>query len=721
MSMIGLIGLLVAFAGIVVSIVCFVSSTALARRDADRAETFSWGGRVAVLLTAAALTVCCAVLVFCFMTGDMTIEYVAKNHSDASGDLAWLFKLSGLWGGREGSLLFWAWLISLFNGIVAARSMRRGEKLDTLALLVAQIVLVAFVGVLMFSESNMPFAATDAKYLTADGRLAGAATLWGMNTLLEHWAMAIHPPTLFIGYAGLTIPFAYAIAALIANDDSARWVERATPYAMFSWLLLGVGIGLGAMWAYVVLGWGGYWGWDPVENASLLPWLVGVALIHSFTVYRQRGAFKRWSIMCACLTFAFVILGTFITRSGVVQSVHAFAGDPVSLVLFLALIVASVSAGVVGLIARRKTFGVACAGDEAESMLSKETAYYVNNLIMIVFAVLLAYLTVSSALPSWMPFGGQALSAGTYNAIARPLGILYLLVLALCPLLGWGKTDGRAFLRKARIPAVCAVAAFAILMAYFATTLLPAYDATIAAGGTSAEGLANEGPRLYYNGLAVVGFAVASVLLFNSLYMVVRSARAKGGGIRRRLPLLGGSICHAAMAVILVGLIGSSMYVSEYAGYVPYDPETDTASETFQAGDYTLTYAGNSIEELANGDDMLYSVTFDVAKGGESVGSVSPAVQLVQSTQQQKLVASVIGFPTEDLFVVYRGVNMDGAFSLDVRVNRLISFVWAGFGLLVVGAVVALFGKRAKSAPGARGAAAVPCGRACEQASEAKE
>ena len=158
------------------------------------------------------------------------------------------------------------------------------------------------------------------------------------------------------------MPFAYAIAALIVNDDSAEWVVSSTPYAMFSWLLLGVGIGLGSVWAYVVLGWGGYWGWDPVENASLLPWLVGVALIHSFTIYRKRGAFKRWSVMCACLAFSFVILGTFITRSGLVQSVHAFEGDPVSLVLFLGLILCSLAAGAIGLLIRRDSFGAVVDG-----------------------------------------------------------------------------------------------------------------------------------------------------------------------------------------------------------------------------------------------------------------------------------------------------------------------------------------------------------------------
>lgn len=508
--------------------------------------------------------------------------------------------------------------------------------------------------------------------------------------------MAIHPPTLFIGYAGLTIPFAYAVAALIVNDDSALWVNRSTSYLMFSWLLLGIGIGLGAVWAYVVLGWGGYWGWDPVENASLLPWLVGVALIHSFTVYRQRGAFKRWSVFCACLTFCFVVLGTFITRSGLVQSVHAFEGDPVSLVMFGALIVLSLLAGIVGLLLRRRSFGaVNAADDDIESMMSKEAAYYVNNLIMVVFAVLLAYMTVSSALPSWLPFGGQSLSAGTYNAIARPLGVAYLAILAVCPLLGWRRTDKKAFWRAARVPGLCALLLFIVLMVYFATYLLPSYNAMIAMGGTTAEGLLEQGAPWYYNGLAVVGFAVASLLFFNALFMAVHSLKHVGAGkIRRRLALFGGSVAHASMGIILVGLIGSAMYVTEITGYLTYDEEADGTSDTFIIQDFELVYKDNSIDELGNGN-VRYALTFDAYKDGQFVGTVNPAVQLVGATQQQKLEASVIGFPLEDLFVVYRGVNDAGDYSMDVRVNPLISFVWVGFGLLMVGCLVPLFAKRA--------------------------
>ena len=697
MSMIGLLGLLVAFAGCVISILCLgVAHLLHKKRSFERAETLAWGGRVAAVLTAAALTVCCAVLVWCFFTGDNSIQYVLDNRSNSTSPEAWLYKLAGLWAGRQGSLLFWAWLIAVFNAMLVFATRKDTRPLDNGALCISQLVLTAFVSVLLFSESNMPFLVTDARFFSEDGALSTMASARSMNALLEHWAMAIHPPTLFIGYAGLTIPFAYAVAALIVNDDSALWVNRSTSYLMFSWLLLGIGIGLGAVWAYVVLGWGGYWGWDPVENASLLPWLVGVALIHSFTVYRQRGAFKRWSVFCACLTFCFVVLGTFITRSGLVQSVHAFEGDPVSLVMFGALIVLSLLAGIVGLLLRRRSFGaVNAADDDIESMMSKEAAYYVNNLIMVVFAVLLAYMTVSSALPSWLPFGGQSLSAGTYNAIARPLGIAYLAILAVCPLLGWRRTDRKAFWRAARVPGLCALLLFIVLMVYFATYLLPSYNAMIAMGGTTAEGLLEQGAPWYYNGLAVVGFAVASLLFFNALFMAVHSLKHVGAGkIRRRLALFGGSVAHASMGIILVGLIGSAMYVTEITGYLTYDEEADGTSDTFIIQDFELVYKDNSIDELGNGN-VRYALTFDAYKDGQFVGTVNPAVQLVGATQQQKLEASVIGFPLEDLFVVYRGVNDAGDYSMDVRVNPLISFVWVGFGLLMVGCLVPLFAKRA--------------------------
>jgi len=654
-------------------------------------------GRGSVLASAVGLLVCCAVLVVCFMTGDVSIKYVLEERSLSTDGLAWLYRLSGLWAGRAGSLLFWTFLITLFNAIVLARSAFQRDQtpqaraLDNLAMAIVSLVAAVFTGVLLFSSGNMPFTPTPESYFNADGTLTDAASLYCMNRLLEHWAMAIHPPMLFIGYAGLTVPFGYAMAALVANDPSKCWVERTTRFVLASWLFLGIGIGLGAVWAYVVLGWGGYWGWDPVENASLLSWLVCVALVHTLTVYRQRGAFKRWAVMCACLAFTFVIVATFITRSGIVQSVHAFEGDPVSLALFGGLIAVSAVVPLVLIAVRWKSLATDTEGaDDVENMLSKDGAYYFNNVIMIVFTLLLTYMTVASALPSWLPFGGDSLGATSYEAIARPLGIVYMLILSACPLLAWGKTDPRKFLEQARVPAICAVILFALLTFWWATQFVPVYDAMMAKGGANSEALLEAGPAWYYNGLALVGLLVASLLFFNALFFFARAVKTPS----RRAPAIGGGFAHVAMAIILIGLIGSSMYVYEESGYLKAGKDAGT-TEPFTVQEYRLEYQGDSVtDNSATNNQVIYEVTFDVFKDDRYVGSVSPSVQLDVITQQQKINAGVLGFPEEDLFVVYRGVNQNGDYSLDVRVNQFISLVWIGFGMLMLGTLFALVGRR---------------------------
>ena len=727
MATIGLVLLIAAFAASLAAAICLFAGGLRERAQLVRI------GRIAVVVSFAALLLSCAILVFCFMTGDVSILYVLEERSLSTDPIAWLYRLAGLWAGRAGSLLFWTFLIALFNAVVLARShfakakgaAKGGAKsaakgaakgvakggadpqgaarLDTIAMGAISVVVAVFAGVLLFSPGNMPFVATPDNYFAADGTLTAGAELHAMNQLLEHWAMAIHPPLLFVGYAGLTVPFAYAIAALVLRDFSKAWVERATRFVLISWVFLGAGIGLGAVWAYVVLGWGGYWGWDPVENASLLSWLVCVALVHTFTVYRQRGAFKRWAIMCACLAFTFVIVATFITRTGIVNSVHSFSGDPVSIVLFGLLIAVSIAVPLVLIIRRWHDFDAETEGaDDVDNFLSKDAAYYFNNVIMIVFALLLTYMTVAPALPAPLPFAGASLGATAYEAIARPLGILYLLILAVCPLLAWGRTDPRAFLRQARIPAICAIVLFVLLMWWWATQLMPVYNATMAQGGTAAQTLLEAGPPVYYHALAVVGLLVASLLFFNALFQFVRNVKAPG----KRAAAIGGGFAHIAMAIILVGLIGSNMYVYEQAGYLgngqppTYDDTTgqvmqSQAPETLEMREYRLEYAGDSIEDLtAESNSVIYHVDLDVYKDGALVGQVHPSVQLNVVTQQTKLNAGVLGFPEEDLFVVYYGVDYNGDYSLDVRVNPLITLVWVGFGMLLAGTLFAAVGRR---------------------------
>lgn len=337
-------------------------------------------------------------------------------------------------------------------------------------------------------------------------------------------------------------------------------------------------------------------------------------------------------------------------------------------------------------------------------MLSRDIAYYLNNLVLVVLACLLAYMTIAQALPSWMPFGGTTISSGTYNAIARPIGVIYLAILACCPLLGWGKTQGKEFFKKAIVPGILALVVFAVLMYYWATMLLPVYNEAVAAGGSAAEDFTSYGPAAYYHGLAIVGFLVASLLFFNAVFMIGRGvgkfSKAKSinqvqaffSFARNVSSQFGGGLVHAGLAICLVGLIGSSMYVSEVSGHVQYDEDADTG-EPFVVGDYELDYTANSAYMTGNYTAVIYQVEFALKQGDATIGHMVPALKLIANTQQTQAVAAVHTTPLEDVFVIYNGVDDDGNFSLSVYINRLILFVWIGFGVMIVGALIAAFGK----------------------------
>lgn len=664
-----------------------------------RRERLVNAGYLMVFGTTIALTLCIAIILVCFVTENYSLAYVVSNYPNTDSALKPLYEVSAVWAGRQGSLLLWTWLISVFGSVVAWKRMHATDDLSSSALAVVQVIVALFAATLVFSESNNPFMATAAEFLNADGTLAGK--IGGMNPLLMHWAMILHPPATFIGYAGMTIPFAYAMAALITGDLSARWVELTDRYAVFSFIFLTIGMALGAVWAYVVLGWGGFWAWDAVENASLMSWLTGVALIHSFTMYRKHGCFKRWSMFSATITFIFVVLGTFITRSGLVQSVHAFAEDPVSTYFFLAIMVAAGMAFLIGLLYRHAQIE---DDDEIESLVSKNGSYFITNLVMVVAAVLVAYLTISSALPTWMPLGGSVVAAGAFNAVARPVGTLLCLLMAVCPMLGWRKTDGAAFARTMRVPLIAGAVVFTLLMVLFVMKFAPEYDAIMAAGGASAQLLAEQGPKAYYFALTVVAFAAAALLFTSSLYLLSRGvgARMRNRGenavlatvnlFRRSPAQAGGYLTHLGVAIVLVGLVGSSMYVQEQT----LNLENEEGASG-RVGAYELTYMGDR-EYTDSADDLFREVTLKVtdAATGAELGALTPSMEVsATNTGQQTLHAGVITFPIEDLFVAFQGLNADGSLSINVKINPLILFNWVGAGVSVLGIVLAFAPRRA--------------------------
>ncbi|MDY2777501.1 MAG: cytochrome c biogenesis protein CcsA [Collinsella sp.] len=685
---------------IIAMLVAAVSAVVLIAGAKTRREGLVNAGYLMVMATALALTLCVGIILACFIGGDHSLAYIVSHRPVTDSALRPLYLVSAVWAGRQGSLLLWTWLIAVFASVVAWKRMHATDEVSTCALGVAQVIVALFAATLVFSGSNNPFVPTPPEFLAADGTLAGQAG--GMNPLLMHWAMILHPPATFIGYAGMTIPFAYAMGALISGDLSARWVELSDRYAVFSFIFLSIGMALGAVWAYVVLGWGGFWAWDAVENASLMSWLTGVATIHSFTMYRKHGCFKRWSLFAATITFIFVVLGTFITRSGLVQSVHAFAEDPVSTYFFLAIMVAAALAFLIGLLYRHSQIGP--DDDQIESLVSKNGSYFITNLVMIVAAVLVAYLTISSALPRWMPLGGTVVQAGAFNAVARPVVVLVCLIMAVCPMLGWRKTDGALFARNMRIPALAGALVFALLMALLVLDLAPRYDAIMAAGGSAALSLAEQGPKAYYLALTVAAFASASLLLASSSYLLVRGVSArmrnKGEGVLTALANLfrhspaqaGGYLTHLGIAIAVMGLVGSMMYVQEQTLNLAAEP-----GQGGQVGSYLVSYAG-SREYADSADNMIKEVSLEVADAGtgEVLGTLRPSMEIsAVNTGQQTLHAAVMSYPLEDLFVAFQGINADGTLSISVKINPLIMLNWIGAGVSVLGVVLAFAPRRA--------------------------
>jgi cytochrome c-type biogenesis protein CcmF len=655
-------------------------------------ESITNAGYYATFAAFGTMTVAALTMLMAFLRNDFTFMYVAENHPTDVSSLAWLYRVSGVWAGREGSLLFWAWLVACFAAYVAYKRMDQTDDLSNMGLMVTNVVAALFGGAMMFSEPNNPFKASPAEWIGPAGELL---TSGGMNPLLQHWAMILHPPTLFIGYAGLTIPFAFALASLIVGDSSSRWIEIVDRISVFSWLFLGAGIGLGSVWAYVVLGWGGYWAWDPVENASLLPWLTGVAMLHSFTIYRRRDGFKRWAVMTSALTFSMVILGTFITRSGIVQSVHAFQADPVSTWLFGFMIVAPLVATAFALWLRGDQWA---GNDEFESLTSKEAAYYFNNLIMVVAGILVAYMTVSSALPSWMPFGGQSIGITAYDLLARPIGVFYAFIIAVCPILSWRKTDSATFWSRIKYPLIAAALIFALLVAEWVITLQPVYGKMVALGGKGAAAFLAFGPEWVYSAIALLGFLAASLLISNTGALFIEGARkraaAKGESFASALGNIllkartqsGGYIAHISIGIILIGLVGSAMYVEDVRSLVPATP-----GSKFSASNYEFTYQGTNEVQQPNGD-VISKATFSVTRDGKAVGSISPGKTNFARQGQTRLDAAVLSEPLRDLFVVWEG-NQDNQLSINVKINPLIWFAWGGFALLLLGSALAAWPK----------------------------
>jgi cytochrome c-type biogenesis protein CcmF len=593
------------------------------------------------LLTVAVLTLCGALF-----SHDFQVQYVAENSNRA---MPTFYLLAALWGGQNGSLLFWNWILSIYGAVVVLVYRHRYRAL--MPYVVATLAISGFFFALVHLFAADPFKRLP--FTPDDGR--------GLNPLLQHPAMAVHPPTLYLGMVGMAVPFAFAMAALITRQIDGVWLRAARRWMLIPWCFLGAGLLLGGKWAYVVLGWGGYWGWDPVENSSLLPWLSGTAFLHSIMVQERKGMLKIWNMVLAILTYALCIFGTFMTRSGIISSVHAFARSNIGpfFATFLFLLLAC-SFGL--LIFRLKDLKAAA---RLESFVSRETAFLLNNwiLIGILFAVLWG--TVFPLLSQ--EFTGEKLTVGPpfFNRLNVPLGLVLLFLTGIGPLFAWQRTSPAGLRRNFALPVALALAATGIL--------------------------AGLGVRDFYSlvSLSLCSFVAATILLEFHQGTRVRQ-RSQGASYLKTLYRLasrnrrryGGYLVHLGVVLLFVGFTGKA-FTTE-AEFVLEN------GKSAQVKDYTITY-----EALAHSEDaskVTDTAALSLFRAGQFLCTLLPERQFHKSFEQGTTQVSIYSTWKEDIYLILVGYSQGGrSAKFQVFVNPLVNGVWLGGIVLMLGSLWAIW------------------------------
>jgi len=664
------------------------------------------GGNYATLASMMGMTIAVMVLIVGFITRDFSMLYIAENHSKDVTSIAFFLDISALWAGQAGSLLFWAWVMTLFAGYLAFRNSRQSDEtsLHAMSLMVLNFLILVFSSFMVLTKGHMPFLETPA-HMYVDGQLVGAATRFGMNPLLQHWAMVLHPPTLFLGYAGLAVPFAYGMGAIITRNLSSDWVKACDRIAVFSWYWLGIGIWVGAIWAYVELSFGGFWSWDPVENASMLPWFAGLALIHSMTVYRRKGNMKIWSLMLAALTYTMVVMGTFIVRSGIIDSVHAFPEDPFARDMFFAIMVGSLLFMLIGVIWRRADLK---NNSDFDSLTGKDAMYYINNVMMTLMTLILLFMTTSQATT------GRVYALSQYEVIARFLGIIYIAMIAICPMLNWNATDSKTFLNRIWAPAAWSLLPFAGLVWVWWDQLRPVYDIMVASPNfTLAENFTMYGPFLYHT-IALIAFYLSCFLVVTNIALFVRGtkARVKATGenavkafgnilIKARVQS-GGYISHLAIGLTVIGLVGSMMYAEEKAVEVPIQEGARIYISNYSF--YLEEFTKATVYEHEN-EEIRETVHFTVHRDDEFFGHVQTIRYFDPIREMHRVNASVMSEPLRDIYLTMGSSEITDRIPITLRINPLIWIMWIGSGLLLVGNALAAWPKAKPKPALAAGAA----------------
>jgi len=604
----------------------------------------------AVYANALLLAVASTALLQALLARDFGNAYVA---SYSSRDLSFWYTVSAFWAGQAGSLLFWAALLAGFAAVVV---WRHGHHRELMPYVVATLMATSafFTGLLTFVSP--PFARL--AFAPADGS--------GLNPLLQNPGMFFHPPTQYLGYVGFTVPFAFAIGALATKRLDDEWIRATRRWTLASWFFLSWGIIFGMMWAYVELGWGGYWAWDPVENASLMPWLTATAFLHSVMIQEKRDMLKVWNLVLIVLTFALSIFGTFLTRSGVLSSVHSFALSSMG-PLFFIFILLILGVSTILLVSRLPALRSAA---ELDSLISRESSFLFNNLILVgaAFSVFLG--TVFPVLSEAVR--GVKISVGPpfFNQVNVPIGLALLFIMGVCPLLAWRKASprnlSRSFLLPGALGALCAVVLLALGISH------PVALAAFALSVFVAAAILQD----FHRG-AMVRRSHGEPYALAAVRLVARNHRRYGG-----------YVVHLGMILLFAGMAGGAFSTEREAVL--------TKGETVAIKQYTLRYEGASTYPTHSA--LVTAATLTVYNAGHQIGVMTPQRNIHKTHEDQPMTEVAIRSTwREDLYVILAGLGDDGTANVRVIINPLMMWMWVGSVVLTLGTIVAFWPERGEA------------------------
>ncbi|RMG95751.1 MAG: heme lyase CcmF/NrfE family subunit [Chloroflexi bacterium] len=602
--------------------------------------------RNATILTFPLVILACGTLVISLVRSDFSLEYVWRV---SSRDMPTYLKITALWGGQAGSLLFWNFLLAAFTAAAMARKWDQQRQLMPYALVVASITQIFFLGISAFIEN--PFIRLESVPVNGNG----------LNPLLRHPGMIIHPPMLYLGFTGFTIPYAFAMAALISGKLDDAWIRTTRRWTLVAWLFLSLGLILGGRWAYDVLGWGGYWAWDPVENASLMPWLSGTAFLHSVMIQEKRNMFKMWNMFLVVLTYCLVILGTFIVRSGVISSVHSFAQSAIGPFFF----------GFIGIMLVFSTYWIIRRKDDLRSknhllsFLSREAAFLYNNfLILAILAIvfLFTYYPIFSEL-----FTGEKGFVGptVYEQALAPLFAVLVLLMGVAPLTMWYRTSLKRLEMGVRWPAA-ATAVFVLVLFAF--------------------GIRSWGALV---GFGIVGFSAILTLLefWKGTHARMRKGEplwtAFSNLLARNRRRYGGYWIHLGVIVMGFGIIGVEIFQQDTQMRLQ-------AGASLQMGNYEMVFQG--ARRYEGPDDLLITeAAVDVYENGRFIKTITPRIEFYTRTGQTMTIPKARSTITEDFYVLMVNWEPTSANAATFRVflNPLINWVWAGSIIFIIGTLIA--------------------------------